>query len=65
MIRSEPLALAGIWESWRNPQAGEDIRTFCVITCPPNEVMATIHDRMSAILHRQNYGRWRSRTRST
>lgn len=47
MKSGEPFALAGIWESWRNPQTGEDIRTFCVITCPPNEITATIHDRIA------------------
>lgn len=31
----EPFALAGIWKTWRNPQTG------CVITCSPNEMMAT------------------------
>lgn len=29
----EPFALAGSWEKWRDPQTGEDIRTFCVVTC--------------------------------
>ncbi|WP_026619950.1 putative SOS response-associated peptidase YedK (plasmid) [Ensifer sp. WSM1721] len=60
MKSGEPFALAGVWESWRNPQTGEDIRTFCVITCPPNEMMATIHDRMPVILHREDYERWLS-----
>ncbi len=60
MNSGEPFALAGVWESWRNPETGEDIRTFCVITRPPNEMMATIHDRMPVILHREDYERWLS-----
>jgi putative SOS response-associated peptidase YedK len=47
-------------KTWRNAETGEDIRTFCVITCPPNEMMATIHDRMPLILHREDYERWLS-----
>ncbi|MCA1403072.1 SOS response-associated peptidase family protein [Ensifer sp. IC3342] len=54
------IRLAGIWETWRNPETDEDIRTFCVITCPPNEMMAAIHDRMPVLLHPQDYERWLS-----
>ncbi len=43
------FAVAGIWEKWRSP-SGEDIFSFSVITQPPNELMAPIHDRMPAIL---------------
>ena len=31
------------------PKTGEDIRTFCVLTCELNEMTATIHNRMLAI----------------
>nr|WP_269808450.1 SOS response-associated peptidase family protein [Sinorhizobium mexicanum] len=51
---------AGIWETWRNPETDEDIRTFCVVTCTPNEMMAAIHDRMPVILYREDYERWLS-----
>lgn len=60
MKSGEPFALAGIWEKWRDPHTGEDIRTFCVVTCPPNEMMATIHDRMPVVLHQEDYERWLS-----
>ncbi|MFC0804797.1 SOS response-associated peptidase [Ensifer sp. P24N7] len=60
MKSGEPFALAGIWETWRNPDTDEDIRTFCVITCPPNDMMAAIHDRMPVILHPEDYERWLS-----
>lgn len=60
MKSGAPFTLAGIWETWRNPVTGEDIRSFCVITCPANEMVAIIHDRMPVILHRQNYERWLS-----
>jgi putative SOS response-associated peptidase YedK len=29
------MALAGLWENWRSP-AGEWVRSFAVVTCPPN-----------------------------
>lgn len=58
MKSGQPFVLAGIWETWRDPVTDEDIRTFCVVTCEPNELMATIHDRMPVILHPEDYDRW-------
>ncbi|MEY9199092.1 putative SOS response-associated peptidase YedK [Sinorhizobium fredii] len=60
MKSGEPFALAGLWDTWRDPETDEDIRTFCVITCPANEMIAKIHDRMPVILHGQDYERWLS-----
>lgn len=45
----EPFAFAGLWDTWHNPD-GEQIRTCTLITTQPNELMATIHNRMPAIL---------------
>ncbi|ANM11340.1 MULTISPECIES: SOS response-associated peptidase [unclassified Rhizobium] len=53
------FALAGIWEVWRHP-VGIDIRSFAVVTCPANEMMATIHDRMPVVLRPEDYQRWLS-----
>ena len=55
----EPMAMGGLWESWKNP-AGELIRTFCVVTTGPNAVMAPIHDRMPVILQRDDWPAWLS-----
>jgi len=40
-----PLALGGLWESWRAP-GGEVARTFAIITTRPNADMASLHNRM-------------------
>ena len=29
-----------------------------MITCPSNDLLATIHDRMPVILHEKDYARW-------
>jgi putative SOS response-associated peptidase YedK len=60
MADDSPFALAGIWDTWRDPATGADIRNFAVVTCPPNEMMADIHDRMPVVLHRDDYERWLS-----
>ena len=58
MKSGSPFALAGIYDDWRNPATGEMLRTFSLVTCAPNELMATIHDRMPVILAPADYARW-------
>lgn len=53
-----PFAIAAIYDVWRDPATGEDIRTFCVLTTEANAMMAKIHDRMPVILHEKDYQRW-------
>jgi len=56
--RSEvPLAMAGLWESWRDPE-GVVVRTFCIITTEANTLMAQIHQRMPVLLRRDDFARW-------
>jgi putative SOS response-associated peptidase YedK len=60
----EPFAMAGIWDNWSNPENGETIKTFAVITTPANPLLEIIHNtqkRMPAILTRENEGRWLQR----
>jgi putative SOS response-associated peptidase YedK len=44
-----PLALAGLWESWRDPQ-GKTIETATIVTVAANAFVAPVHNRMPAIL---------------
>ncbi len=55
-----PFALAGIWESWRHPESGDIVRTFCIVTTVANEMIADVHDRMPAILDPASYEHWLS-----
>ncbi len=52
------FALAGIWTSYREGE--EVVRSFAVITCPANELVAEIHHRMPVIIAPENYDRWLS-----
>jgi SOS response associated peptidase (SRAP) len=45
-----PFGIAGIWENWKDPNSGEWVRTFAIITTDANELVAGIHDRMPVIL---------------
>ena len=48
-----PMALAGLWERWKDPDDGATLHSFTVITGPPNELVAPIHNRMPVILPRR------------
>jgi putative SOS response-associated peptidase YedK len=56
--RGELLPLAGLWERWADPTTGDELRTCAVITCAPNELAATIHDRMPVVLDRGDLDAW-------
>lgn len=67
-------ALAGVWERWvpERRQAGldrfgsrdgndagrEEVESFAILTTEPNEQVARLHDRMAAVLERDDEERW-------
>ena len=53
----EPFAIAGLWESWTRPE-GEELFTFTILTTSPNELAATVHDRMPVILPKDAHEEW-------
>ena len=53
-----PFAFAGLWERWKDPSDGTVIRSCTIITCPANELVAPIHDRMPVILAPERPRRW-------
>lgn len=58
----EPYAFAGLWELWRGPEKDQaPLRSCTIITTDPNEVMATVHDRMPVILPESAWDAWLDR----
>ena len=53
-----PLALAGLWAGWRDPETEEVRRTFTIVTTTPNEALADLHDRMPVVLDGALWDRW-------
>ncbi|MDA0333619.1 MAG: SOS response-associated peptidase [bacterium] len=53
----EPFAMAGLYERWQTPEEGI-LRSCSIITTEPNEVAATVHHRMPAILTREDVEIW-------
>ena len=54
---SSVMALAGLWENWRSP-AGEMVRSFTILTCPPNELCAQLHNRLPVVLDPTSWPLW-------
>ncbi len=56
-----PMALAGLWASWKDPVGGEWERTCSIVTTRPNDFMRPIHDRMPAVLPEETWDAWLDR----
>ena len=52
-----PFAFAGLWDLWSSPD-GEQIRSCTIVTTEPNELMASIHNRMPVILLPEAREQW-------
>lgn len=50
------FAFAGIWDEWRKD--GVSIASCAIVTTTPNELLATIHDRMPVILNEEAQDAW-------
>lgn len=57
LASGKPFAFAGLWESWNAPD-GSNVLSCTIITTQPNELMATIHNRMPVILPKEAYPLW-------
>ena len=53
-----PLALAGLWAGWRDPETDQVRRTFTIVTTTPSDAMADLHDRMPVVLEESTWDRW-------
>jgi len=53
---SSPFAFAGIWDVWKGSSGS--VFTCAILTTKPNELTATVHDRMPVILSRDDEAAW-------
>lgn len=61
-----PLALAGLWERWSNPdRPGRVLESCTIVTTAANAQVAPLHDRMPAILEGEELEAWFSHHRHT
>ncbi len=55
--KEEPLALAGLWELWRDPK-GEEILSATIVVGAANGWMSRFHDRMPILLSWSDAKAW-------
>jgi len=53
-----PFAFAGLWDAWKDPAHDEWLQSYTIVTTKPNEITATVHNRMPLILHPYDYEEW-------
>lgn len=53
----EPLAFAGLWETWSGPN-GEELDTAAIITTRANRTLSAIHERMPVVVAPDDFDRW-------
>ena len=62
----EPLAFAGLWEIWHDPNDPDQehaprVRTCVIITTDANDALRPIHDRMPVVLPESAWDEWLDR----
>ena len=61
----EPLAFAGLWDIWHDPEVPRDsdapaLRSCTIITTHANDLVAPIHERMPVVLPEAQWDTWLS-----
>ena len=54
---NSPIAFAGLYEEWMGAD-GSEMESMAIITVPANRTVATLHDRMPAILAPDDFEAW-------
>lgn len=59
-LDGEPLAFAGVWESWYDPtqDVPERLRSCAIVTTVANDELAPLHHRMPVVLPAPVWDRW-------
>jgi putative SOS response-associated peptidase YedK len=53
----QPIAFAGLWETWMGPN-GEELETAAIVTTAANRELAALHDRMPVVLPPDAFDLW-------
>jgi putative SOS response-associated peptidase YedK len=66
-VDGEPLAFAGLWDVWRDPDRVDadgqplELHSCTIVTGEANEVVGEVHDRMPVMLPPDAWDRWLDR----
>lgn len=56
-----PITFAGLWEYWKDPEAGADdegIQSCTILTTDANAALRELHDRMPVVLGPKDWDKW-------
>lgn len=56
--QSELMHFGGLWESWNDPNSGEVVYSYTIITTEANKPIGEIHDRMPVMLEENEFDIW-------
>jgi putative SOS response-associated peptidase YedK len=54
----QPLALAGLWATWRDPDSDDELWSCTILTTSANKLMRSVHHRMPVILPPESWDAW-------
>lgn len=63
-LDTEPMAVAGLWTAWKDPEAAEGsdvdqwLHSATIITTAANDTMAPVHNRMPVFVPRSRWAEW-------
>ena len=57
---SPVLTVAGLWDTWKNRETGESIKSCAMIITESNAFVAEVHDRMPVLLMPDQFDHWLS-----
>ena len=52
------LAMAGLWDRWRDPATGEDVLSCTIIVSGASAWMVPYHDRMPVLIAEEDFDGW-------
>lgn len=58
MNNNRAFGIAGLYDVWRSPSDGSELRTATVLTTAPNRLVASMSDRMPVILDAEGIDMW-------
>jgi putative SOS response-associated peptidase YedK len=51
------MVMEGLWARWKSSK-GEEIISCTIITCPPNDSVGELHNRMPVVLGDADWPKW-------
>jgi xanthine/CO dehydrogenase XdhC/CoxF family maturation factor len=54
----QPIAFAGLWETWHDRESGGEIDSGAIVTTSANASVQPVHDRMPVVIAPEDFEEW-------